>query len=207
MYLFGRSRSIAPAHAREAVAAAVEAGARASQLIGLPVYTWTTMFSAGVGGVLWSARVSSLAELEAAVDKYAADDANAEWVEAHDHLYEGPTNDTLTEVVHGAPTGEPGPWVSIVQAQWGPGKAADGMALGIEITDTFARLTGHQPIFGRAVTGAFAGVGWVTSFPDMAAMDAAFAVSNPDSAWQDLMSRASTCYLPGATTTMLRRLA
>ena len=207
MYLFGRSRSIAPGHAREAMGSAVEAGARASQATGLSVYTWTTMFSAGVGTVLWSARVSSLAELEAAADKYAADDANAAWVEANNHLYEGPTNDTLTEIVHGVPTGEPGPWVSIVQAQWGPGKAADGMALGVEVSDTFARLTGHTPIFGRSVTGVFTGVGWITSFPDMAGLDAAFAASNADAGWQDLMGRASTCYLPGATTMLLRRLA
>jgi hypothetical protein len=207
MYLFGRSRSIAPAHAREAMAAAVEAGARASQATGLQVYTWTTMFSAGVGTVLWSARVSNLAELEAAADKYAADDANSEWAEAQNHLYEGPANDTLTEVIHGAPTGEPGPWVTIVQAQWGPGKAAEGMAVGVELSDTYARLTGHQPIFGRSVTGSFAGVGWITSFPDLGAMEAADTTSNADAGWQDLIGRASTCYLPGVTTMMLRRLA
>jgi hypothetical protein len=78
MYLFGRSRSIAPGHAREAMASAVEAGSRAAQVIGLPVYTWTTMFSPGVGTVLWSARVSSLAELETAADKYGADEATME---------------------------------------------------------------------------------------------------------------------------------
>jgi hypothetical protein len=206
MYLFGRSRTIAPAHTREAMASAVEAGARVAQLIGLPVYTWTPMFSPGVGTVLWSARVSSLSELEATADKYAADEATMEWTEQQNHLYEGPTNDTLTEVLHGTPAGEPGPWVSIVQAQWAPGKAAEAMTVGVEIVDTVARLTGWSPLFGRSLTGAFAGVGWITSFPDMGAYEASNRTMAGDSGWQDLMNKASTCYLPGAATMLMRRL-
>ena len=207
MYLFGRSRSIAPGHAREAMASAVEAGSRAAQLIGLPVYTWTTLFSPGVGTVLWSARVSSLAELETAADKYGADEATMEWTEQNNHLYEGPTNDTLTEVLHGAPSGEPGPWVSIVQAQWAPGKAGEAMAVGVEIVDTFTSLTGRSPLFGRSLTGPFAGVGWITSFPDLGALEADNGAMAGDADWQDLMNRASTCYQPGAATMLLRRLA
>jgi hypothetical protein len=81
------------------------------------------------------------------------------------------------------------------------------MAMGVELSDSFARLTGHQPIFGRSVTGSFAGVGWITSFPDLGAVEAADTTTNADAGWQDLIDKASTCYLPGVTTMMLRRLA
>jgi hypothetical protein len=94
-----------------------------------------------------------------------------------------------------------------VQAQWAPGKAGEAMAVGVELSDTYARLTGYTPIFGRSVTGQFAGIGWITSFPDLAALEAAEAASNADAGWQDLLERAAPCYLPGVTTTMLRRLA
>jgi hypothetical protein len=207
MYIFGRTRTAAPAHTRAAMAIAVEAVERAKQVTGLRMYAWTTLWSPGVGGILWSARVGSLEELQTATEKWGADGPTMDWVEQNDHVFEGPTNDVLTQVVHGAPTGEPGPFVSTVQAQWAPGKAAEGMEIGVEITDTFARLTGHQPIFGRAVTGPFAGVGWITSFPDLAAMEAADAAMEADSGWQELVVRASLCYLPGVTTTMLRRMA
>jgi hypothetical protein len=207
MYIFGRTRTAAPAHTRAAMAIAVEAIDRAQQVMGLQFYAWTTLWSPGVGGLLWSTRVQSLEELQSATEKWAADGPTMDWIEQNDHVFEGPTNDVLTEVIHGAPTGEPGPFVTTVQAQWAPGKAAEAVAVGVEISDTFARLTGRSPIFGRSVTGPLAGVGWITSFPDLAAVEAGDAATNADAGWQELLDRASLCYLPGPTVTMLRRLA
>ena len=81
------------------------------------------------------------------------------------------------------------------------------MEIGVEITDTYARPTGHQPIFGRAVTGPFAGVGWITSFPDLGRDG-----GTQTPRWTPMPAGrscrpASLCYLPGPTVTMLRRLA
>lgn len=206
MYLFARSRTISPAHAREAVGMAVEAGSRVTEMTGLTVSVWTTMFSPEVGTVLWSARAESLGQLEAAADKWSSDGPFMDWIERSDHLFSGATTDALTEVIHGVLPPQPAAYITIVQASWAPGKAADAMAVGVEVTDTFNRLTGAGIVFGRAVTGPFAGVGWVSSFPDLAAMEAAQAATGGDEAWLGLMERASTCYQPGATTTILRKI-
>lgn len=207
MFIFGRSRTAAPAHARAAMAMAIEAAERAKQVAGLQMYPWTTMFSPGVGTLVWSARAESLEELETAADKWAGDGPTMDWVEQNDHLFEGPTNDALTEVIHGTPGGEPGPYVAIVQAQWAQGKWSAAMAVGAEIVDAFSRITGHNPLFGRSVTGAFAGVSWITSFPDIGASAAADTAVATDAGWSELMDRATVCYLPGATSVLLRRLA
>ena len=207
MYLFGRTRSAAPGHVRAAMATAAEATERARQAMGHQVYSWTTLWSPGVGTMLFSARVQSLDELRVMMEKWVADGPSMDWLEQHNHLFTGPSNDLLTEIVHGAPTGEPGPFVTTVQAETAPGAGAEAVALGIEISDMYARLTGHTPMFGRAVTGTFAGLSWITSFPDLAALEAANAAVGTDAGWQELLGRAGSCYLPGATTTMLRRLA
>ena len=81
------------------------------------------------------------------------------------------------------------------------------MAVGAEIVDAFSRITGHNPLFGRSVTGAFAGVSWITSFPDIGASAAADTAVATDAGWSELMDRATVCYLPGATSVLLRRLA
>lgn len=206
MYLFARSRTLSPAHAREAVGMAVEAGSKVTEVSGLQVSVWTTMFSPQVGTILWTARAESLSELEAAADKWSSDGPLMDWIERSDHLWSSSATDALTEVVHGVLPPQPASYISTVQAAWAPGEAAEAMAVGVEVTDTFNRLTGAGIVFGRAVTGPFAGVGWVSSFPDLAAMEAAQAAIGGDEGWLELMGRASRCYQPGATTSILRKI-
>ena len=74
MYLFGRTRSVAPGHVRAAMATAVEATERARQAMGHQVYSWTTLLSPGVGTMLFSARVQSLDELRVMTEKWVADE-------------------------------------------------------------------------------------------------------------------------------------
>ena len=57
MYIVGRSRAINQAKGRAAAAAAVEAGPRATQIIGMPVFVWSSVFSSSGPTVSWSTRV------------------------------------------------------------------------------------------------------------------------------------------------------
>jgi hypothetical protein len=207
MYILGRSRTIAPGHARAALGASVEAATRFSQVTGLKAYAWTALFSPGAGTVVWSARAEHLQDLADAAEKWAADGPTMDWVEQTAHLYEGPTNDALAQLVHGTPAPEPGPVVGFVQAQWAPAKAAEAMGLGGEIADAFTALTGVPAMFLAAVTGPFAGVSWMSNFSSLAQAEEADAKSSADAGWLELMERAGTCYQPGATSIFLRRLA
>ena len=89
------------------MAAAIEVGQRAGQIIGRPVYTWSTIFGPEPLTVMWTARVEHLAEVVAADDALAADDGFNEWAEQNNALFASPLVGVVSQVVHGAPTGEP----------------------------------------------------------------------------------------------------
>jgi hypothetical protein len=207
MYLFARTRTIAPAHGREAIAAAVEAGAKAGEITGLKIFVWTSIFSAEVGTVLWSCRVDSLAALEAADDALMASDDFNTFITDRDHLFTGPIEDTVSQVVHGAPTGEPGQYVQVARAVCAHGSLGEGMAMGVELAETAARITGITTMFVTSVAGSYGAVGWLTSVPDLGALETATAALAADADWLKLIDRAGHAYQPGVTSSILRRLS
>jgi hypothetical protein len=207
MYLFGRSRRVNPAHTRAAMAVAVEAGSRASGIIGRPVFTWASVLSAELGTVLWTARFDHLDELTAADDAVMADSEFGDWVEQNDSLFSGHTEDVVSQVIHNPPTGEPGPYLTLVRAVAANGSLGEAMGLGVEIADAASRITGRQTMFVATVTGPYGGVGWITSVPDLAATEAANDALSSNEEWLKLVDRAGHAYAPGASTSILRRLA
>lgn len=93
MYLFARRRRINLAQGRAAMAAAVEACTRATEITGNSIWVWTPVLSPDVGTAVWSARVEHLDELTTADDQLTGSSDFAEWVEQNDSgaaLREGP---------------------------------------------------------------------------------------------------------------------
>ena len=207
MYLVGRSRVINPARPRAAVAAAIEVGQRVSPIIGFPVYTWSTIFGPEPLTVMWSARVEHLAEIVAADDALAADEAFNEWAEQHNDLFASPLVGVVSQVVHGAPTGEPKPFLAVTRAVAANGALGEAMGVGVELAETLTRLTGHETMFMTPVTGEYGGAAWIVGADDLGEVEAVNATLAASDEWLKLVDRAGHCYAPGATTTMLRRLA
>jgi hypothetical protein len=207
MYLVGRNRVVNPATPRAAVAAAIEAGQRASQIIERPVYTWSTIFGPEPLSVMWSARVEHLAEIVAADDALAADDEFNEWAEQNNGLFASPLVGVVSQVVHGAPTGEPKPFIAVTRAVAANGALSEAMAVGVEVAETLTRLTGHETMFITPVTGEYGGAAWIVGSNDLDEVEAANATLGAADEWLKLVDRAGHCYAPGATTTMMRRLA
>jgi hypothetical protein len=207
MYLFGRTRRVNPAHTRAAMAVAVEAGGRASEIIGRPVFTWANVLSANLGTVAWTARFDHLDEITAADDAIVGNAEFSDWVEQNDSLFSGHTEDLLNQVIHNAPTGEPGAYVSVAVAVAANGSFSEAMAMGVEIADTATRITGQQTMFVASVTGPYGGVGWLTSTPDLGAVEAANEALAGNEEWLKLIDRAGHAYQPGVTSSILRRLA
>jgi hypothetical protein len=207
MYLVGRSRVVNPATARAAVAAAIEVGQRASQIIGLPVYTWSTIFGPEPLTVMWSGRVEHLAEIVAADDALAADDEFNEWAEQHNDLFASPLVGAVSQVVHGAPTSEPKPFIAVTRAVAANGSLGEAMAVGVELAETLTRLTGHETMFMTPVTGEYGAVAWIVGADNLDEVEAVNATLAATDEWLKLVDRAGHCYAPGGTTTMMRRLA
>jgi hypothetical protein len=207
MYLVAHTRVVNPATSRAAVETAIEAGQRASQIIGLPVYTWSTLFGPEPLSVMWSGRVEHLADIVAADDTLAADHEFNGWSEQHNDLFASPVVRVVSQVVHGAPTGEPKSFIAVTRAVAANGALGEAMAVGIEIAETFTRLTGHDAMFVTPVTGAYGGAGWIVGSDDLGQVEAANATLASNDEWLKLVDRAGHCFAPGATTMMLRRLA
>jgi hypothetical protein len=207
MYLFGRSRRVNPAQARAAFGVAVEGGARATEIIGRPVFTWASVLSANLGTVMWTARFDHLDEITAADDAVMANSDFGDFVEQNDGVFSGHTEDTVSQVIHNPPTGEPGAYVSVTTGVAANGSLSEAMAIGVEIADTASRIGGHPTMFVAAVTGPYGGVGWLTSVPDLAAIEAANDALAGNEEWLKLVDRAGHAYQPGVTSSILRRLA
>ena len=99
MYLFSRTRRINTARGRAAMAKSVEIAARVSEISGYTISAWTTVFSPDFGTVRWTCRVEHLAELESINDKLAVSEDFGNLVEEADHLYSGPLEDSLVQLI------------------------------------------------------------------------------------------------------------
>jgi hypothetical protein len=206
MYLFARRRRINPAQGRAAMAAAVEAGTRATEITGNSIWVWTPVLSPDVGTAVWSTRVEHLDELTTAEDKLMGSSDFAEWVEQNDSLFLGPIEDSVIQLIHGAPTDEPAAYVQVARAVCANGVMSDAISYGVEITEVASRITGFTTMFGTAVTGAYGGVAWLTGAPDMRAVETANAALMANDEWRKVIDRAGHAFLPGVSTSLLRRL-
>lgn len=206
MYIFARSRRLNPGSARAGIAAAVEGGSRVTELIGQPVFVWTSVLSPTVGTVVWSMRVDDLDTLIGYGDTVGADDGFDEWLRSTESLFEGPITDSAAEVVAGAPTGPPADFLSVVSGTCANGSFAEGLAFGVEIAEAATRITGRQTMLTAPVAGAYGSVNWVTGAPNMAALadDNRTLSSDPD--WLKLVDRAGHAFAPGVVGSILRRV-
>ena len=69
------------------------------------------------------------------------------WINANDELYTGEVSDVVLEVISGAPTAPPAPYVLIVRGVAANGALADAAATGVELAETATRLTGNLTSF------------------------------------------------------------
>jgi hypothetical protein len=96
--------------------------------------------------------------------------------------------------------------VQVARAICANGAMSEAMGFGVEIADVASRITGLQTIFGATITGAYGGVAWLTGAPDLAAVETANAALAADDEWRKVVDRAGHAFLPGVTTSLLRRL-
>jgi hypothetical protein len=207
MYIATRTRAINQGKVRAAVAAAVEAGSRASAISGQEIFVWSSIFSSDGPAVSWSVRVEHLADVVALDDALISDEGFAKWIEDNDGLFAGPSSDVVSQVVHGAPSGPPKTYVQATRAVCANGSIGEGMGIGVEIADAATRITGIPVLFLAAVSGTYGSVAWLSSVDDLAEMEAANAALVTDDDWVKLIDRAGHAFAPGTSAVILRRLA
>jgi hypothetical protein len=157
---------------------------RVNRSTDLDVQLWSVAYSPAFGSISWTAFLPDLVALEAAGDKLAADDGYIESANRGAELTIGGIDDSLLELVHGAPDPNANPqYVSVVQAVCAAGSIVKGMTVGVEFAQRAEAITGRSTMFVRSVTGPYAGVAWITGYSDAAELEAAQNALAADADW------------------------
>ena len=165
------------------------------------------MWGEDAGTVVWATFVDDLTALEQAGDKLNVDGGFNDRVRDGEQLFSSPISDSLAQIIHGAPNPEPGQYVSVVTAQLANGRMTDGIAAAISIAEAAERIGGVPTSVSLGVTGAYGGIAWLSSFADIAALEAAEGAINSDASFVSLVDSSGTCYQAGAQQAIYRRLS
>jgi hypothetical protein len=193
------------------VAWATSIAEKVKEITGQEVQLWGTVYSAGFGTISWTAWFADLASLEAVGDKLQADPAMSELSNAGTKLTDGNLDDGLLQPIYGDPiAGTPAQYVGGAVAVAAAGNIERAMTAGVEIAQKAEAITGLPTLFVRSLTGPYGGVGWLTGYETITAMEKAGDALAADSSWLKLIDSTKGCFVEDAAitqSTLYRRLA
>jgi hypothetical protein len=204
MFLFSRTARLVPGDLRKSMEWALNITEKVNQVTELDLSLWTTVFSAGVGTLSWTAVVEQLAVLEASDAKLMADDLYMSLLADGAKHIGTDVNDMLAQLVYADPDGATiqAQYATVVDAVLSPGASVKGIELGVQIAQQAKATTGSPTSFAVGATGAYGGVAWIVLYDSVEKFQASGDAIAADAAFNELIDReASKCYLPGRTTT------
>jgi hypothetical protein len=210
MYLFTRSLRLGQGHLREAMGWSANVTDKVNQITELDVSLWTSAYSPGLGTLVWTSMVESLAVLETSEAKLMADDGYLSVVEEGAKFDSGQAiDDNLLQLVFADPDGantQP-QYATVVQAVLALGSMTRGIELGVEIAQRVKKTTGRPTSFGVTATGTYGGVEWISVHDSIEQLQAAEEALSADTVFAKLLdAEASKAYQPGATQMVYRRI-
>lgn len=209
MHLFTRTRTVDPAHAREAHAFAIDMSRYASDATGLDVVPWVTVYGRPCGAVSCTARVESQAAMALALATLAADPGYQERIAGIvGHGFSGPVEDTMAELVSVAGSGSrAGTLAAVTTAQCAPGRIAEAMAWAVDVLSHHSKVTGLHGVLVRSLYGPWATLLWISLAGTWDDVDASTAAVAADATYLERIDDAGPLFLPGsAAQHLLRRL-
>jgi hypothetical protein len=208
MYLFTRAGRFGPGSVGEGMTFVTSITEKVHQDTGLEMHSWAATMSPELGTVVWATFVETLEELEAAQDKLAVSDSFIAMAESGSHLFVGPLEDAIAQVVTGEmdPTAPLPSYVTVARAVAVNGRLGDAMAAGVEIAEAATRIGGAATGFLVDATGPYGGCRWNTGFPDIGSLERAEAALMADPSWLQLIDRVGDCYQAGVTQSIYRRI-
>jgi hypothetical protein len=210
MYLFTRSARLAPGNPQRMMTWALQMTEKVNQVTELNLRLWSTVFSPGVGTLVWTSRVEDLAVLEASDAKLMVDAGYLSLAEEGAKFASGEgVNDRLVRLLLADPDAantDP-QYATVVQAVLAPGGSERGIELGADIAQRAKRITGRPTSFGVATTGVYGSVEWITVYDSIAQLQSAEQAIGADIEFaRHIDKEASKVYLTGTTQTVFRRL-
>jgi hypothetical protein len=202
MYLFSRRTRLTGGGTIAGMAWASSITEKVKEITGHEVQLWSTVYSQGFGTISWTAWFDDLASLEALGDKLNADPSMAELADAGNEFTDGTLDDGLLQPIYGDPVaGSSAQYVGGAVAVAAAGNIERAMALGVEIAQKSEAITGLPTLFVRSVTGPYGGVGWLTGYENITAMEKAEDALAADASWLKLIDSTKGCFIEDAATT------
>ena len=203
MYIFSRTARLAAGDLREQMSWATNITEKVNQISEVPVRLWTSVFSPGVGTLVWSAVVENLAVLESTTDKLMADDGyHTLLAEAAKFSSGDAIVDRLVRVIHADPDVDPAhlEYVSVTTTMLAPGQTVRGIELGVEIAQQ-AKAAAKCPVsFGIEMTGPYNTVGWIGYYDSIQKLETAQEALGADASFAQLLDKqASQTYVTSST--------
>ncbi len=210
MYLFTRTAHLKAGNPTAGMTFATEVSHKVRELTNHPIQVWTSMYSPGLGTIVWASWFESLADLERVSDKLATDGPYLQMLSTSAELFEGSIDDALMEPIAGTPdTTRSLQYVSAVTAVPAAGNLVNAVAQGIEIAEQTEAATGLPTLFMRSMTGPYGGVSWLTGFESIDELESSEKALMSNDQWTDLVDSASACFQddPAGTRQMIFRRA
>lgn len=213
MYLFYRSARLALGDVREQMGWSVSITEKVNQISELDFTLWTTVFSPGVGTLVWTTTAEDLATLQATEDKLMVDDGYDILLEhGAKYLSADPIEDGLMQILNPQPPAANAPapaYATVVSAVLAPGRFVRGVEVGLQIAEHATKASGVPISFSTALSGAYGGVAWVGDYQSIEHLQQAQQSLNADLSFVEFVDKeAHDCYLPGQVTqTVYRRIA
>jgi hypothetical protein len=213
VYVFYRSAQLALGDVREQMTWSLNITEKVNQISELTFSLWTTVFSPGVGTLVWSTAAEDLATLQATDDKLMVDDGYDILLEhGAKYMSSQPIEDGLLQVLNPQPmtANAPAPaYATVVSAVLAPGRYVRGVEMGLQIAERATQASGVPISFSTALSGVYGGVAWMGDYESIEHLQQAQqALSGEMSFVEFLDKEANDCYLPGQVRqTVFRRLA
>ena len=213
MYLFYRSAQLALGDVREQMTWSMNITEKVNQISELTFTLWTTVFSPGLGTLVWTTTCDDLATLQATDDKLMVDDGYDILLEhGAKYMSTNPIEDGLMQVLNPQPTSPNAPapaYATVVSGVLTPGRFVRGVEIGLQIAERATKAAGVPISFTTALSGAYGGVAWLANYESIEQLEQAQQSLNGDMTFVEFLDKeANDCYLPGQVRqTVYRRLA
>ncbi len=210
MYLFTRTAHLKTGNPTAGMTFAHEVSHLVSEHTNHQMQVWTSMYSPGMGTIVWSSWFESLVELERISDKLATDGPYLHMLSDAVELFEGPVDDALLEPLFGAPDpARSTQYVSVVSATPASGRFIDATMKGIEIAERATAISSTPTMFARSITGTYGSVCWITSCESIEELESSEKLLMADEEWTSLVDSSSVCFQedPAGTRQLIFRRA
>jgi hypothetical protein len=211
MYLFTRRTRLVGGNGTAGMEWATAITKKVADVTGHEIQLWSNIYSPASGTISWTGWFADLAALEKVGDTLNADASMTKLADQGAKYTDGSLDDSVFQPIYGSP--DPNAevqYVGGVTAVAAAGNIERAMGMGVEIAQKVEAVTGDKCIFAQSLSGPYGGVGWLTAYRDIGAIESAGTAMSADASFLKLVDSSAGCFVEDSSITQqtfYRRLA